>query len=150
MPEIFRISRTLYARGRKIAMYTLYAIGVCALLFSGAEYVSLFARTDFSDLFRTGKWALLHPNELIGMSQSGVASYIAPNVINLDGKVNFDALQAHKHGGIGSYIEAKKLVYLADWKGIAEQLATAAVNDGGRFEKFDSIGRVIIFKRVKK
>ena len=83
------------------------------------------------------------------MSQSGVANYVAPNVINLDGKVNFEALLAKQHDRLGGYIEAKKIDYLADWRGLAEPLAAASAEYGGRFERFDSIGRVIIFKRVK-
>jgi hypothetical protein len=120
------------------------------MIFSGARYISLFVREGFNNLYHVGKWALVHPKDHIGMAQSGLAGYIAPNVVNLDGKVNFEALKANQHHAIGSYIESKKLDYLADWREIVGHLVFEAANYGGRFEKFDSIGRVIIFKRVEK
>jgi hypothetical protein len=146
---MIRVSYDNYRNGKKSALMFISAIAICAFLFSGVKYISFFTRTDFNDLYHVGKWSLLHPGERIGMWQSGIAGFVAPNVINLDGKVNFDALYANRHGGIGSYIETRELDYLADWRGIADSLVFADAKYGGKFEKFDSIGRVIIFKREK-
>jgi len=69
-------------------------VGIAAISFSFGFYIYYFTIGHQSDFYLLGKWALLRSNEVIGMGQSGTAGFIAPNVMNLDGKVNFAALQA--------------------------------------------------------
>ena len=84
------------------------------------------------------------------MEQSGTAGFIAANVVNLDGKVNYDALKAKKKNDIGAYIESEKLDYIADWREFSTAMVASASKHGGKFQEVDSIGKIIIYHRVKK
>jgi hypothetical protein len=57
-------------------------------------------------------------NELVGAGQSGTLGYFHDNTINLDGKVNPEALKAKKEDKFFEYIVDKKIDYLLDWAGI--------------------------------
>ena len=94
-----------------------------------------------------GKFAEAHPDKKVGMWQSGTAGFIARNVFNLDGKVNFAALKANMQGDIGAYVESEHLDYIADWREFSPWIVALAEKHGGKFQKVDSIGRVIIFER---
>jgi hypothetical protein len=52
----------------------------------------------------------------IGAFQSGVIGYFNDNVVNLDGKVNAEALAGN--GGVARYIDRAGLEYLIDWPGM--------------------------------
>lgn len=130
--------------GGFLSIFAFIAIG-----FSAGSYIYFFTITHPSELYLTGKWAFTHPNKRIGMAQTGTAGFMAPNVVNLDGKVNFDALLAKKNNDIGSYIESEKLDYIADWRELSEPMVVSAAKHGGKFKEVDSIGRVVVFKRVR-
>ncbi len=51
----------------------------------------------------------------IGAVQSGTVGYFHDKTINLDGKVNPEALIARKRKQLPEYIIEKKLAYIADW-----------------------------------
>jgi hypothetical protein len=127
-----------------LSVFALIAVG-----FSAGSYIYFFTITHPSELYLTGKWALTHPTERIGMEQTGTAGFIAPNVVNLDGKVNYDALMAKKRGDIGSYIVSEEFDYIADWREFSGQITASAARHGMKFQEVDSIGKVTIFKRVK-
>lgn len=54
-------------------------------------------------------------NAIIGMPQSGISGFIFDNVINLDGKVNFDALEAINKNRLLEYIDKSKIDVLIEW-----------------------------------
>ena len=93
-------------------------------------------------------WAEQHPNLKIGMGQSGIASFFAPNVTNLDGKVNPDALKAIQGDSLGAYIKRTGFDYINDWVGIAEPILRSAQRYGAEYAPVDTIERVILYKRV--
>ena len=51
----------------------------------------------------------------VGAFQSGVAGYFNSNVVNLDGKMNRDALEAEKNGKLADYIDEENITVLVDW-----------------------------------
>ena len=55
-------------------------------------------------------------DEKIGMAQSGISGYFFDNVINLDGKVNFEALKAIQNNRLYNYIVNEKIKILIEWK----------------------------------
>jgi hypothetical protein len=67
----------------------------------------------------------LPPNESVGAFQSGVVGYFNRNVVNLDGKINQDALAALRQGTLADFIDAQNIRYLADWPGIVGTLPAA-------------------------
>src|SRR5207302_6779062 len=77
------------------AMHTLLAHSIywggVVLILAGFflnifQYVHYYTASGTSTLYLTGLWAQQHPQDKIGMQQSGIASFISPNVVNLDGK----------------------------------------------------------------
>ncbi len=50
------------------------------------------------------------------MAQSGISGYFFNNVINLDGKVNYSALEAIKSNKLFNYIKEEKIDVLMEWK----------------------------------
>jgi hypothetical protein len=52
----------------------------------------------------------------IGMAQSGISGYFFDNVVNLDGKVNNDALLAIKSNSLYEYIVKEKIDVLIEWR----------------------------------
>jgi len=94
-----------------------------------------------------GFWANAHPNEKIGMLQSGIASFVAPNIINLDGKVNADALRAHQQGRLADYLRDQHFTYIADEKPFIEDIAAIARKDKLFFDSTGMIGHIQLMKR---
>jgi hypothetical protein len=103
------------------------------------RYADNFRNHNIAPGYLTGKWGLQHPNLLIGMEQAGTARFVAPNIVNLDGKVNPEALQARRHHAIGEYIVQTKFDYLVDWPFIVGPLVEHA-NAAG--EKYTFIGKI--------
>ncbi len=51
----------------------------------------------------------------VGAFQSGVAGFFNPNVVNLDGKVNHEALLYQQDHSLQKYIEQENIEILVDW-----------------------------------
>lgn len=66
----------------------------------------------------------------IGAFQSGVVGYYNANVINLDGKVNVDALTAMREKRVEEYVDAERIDYVIDWQGVIEGLMPRAMKSG--------------------
>jgi hypothetical protein len=94
-----------------------------------------------------GKWAVQHPHVRIGMLQSGLAGFVAPNIVNLDGKVNPAALKARQQGQLGKYIEDERLDYIVDMRDCLRQIFDQAPGIEAQYPFLDSIGNVGIHKR---
>jgi len=148
-PKIISGLKDFYSRKRNLTLGFIWVFSLAALGFSASSYAYYFLIKGSSDFYKTGQFALMHPLEKIGMWQSGTAGFIAPNVVNLDGKVNNAALQANLKGEIGRYIADEKLDYLADWREFAMPAIISASKYGMHFSEVDSIGRIKIFKSIK-
>jgi hypothetical protein len=133
---------------RRSGKLLFYSFLLMAWVFSFARLGYLFIREPENDFYLAGRWARTVPEAKIGMDQSGTAGFISPNVVNLDGKVNFEALQAKVAGGIGVYVAKEKFDYIADWKEFADVITTSAKKYGLTYSPVDSIGRIHIYKRV--
>jgi hypothetical protein len=84
--------------------------------------------------FQVVAWVAEHVPEdaWVGAVQTGTVGYFHDRTINLDGKVNPEALAAVRAHRIPQYVLSKPIRYLADWEG----LASWAELDGlkGRFD----------------
>ncbi|MDP4219839.1 MAG: hypothetical protein Q8916_03405 [Bacteroidota bacterium] len=148
-PKFISSLRDFQVRSKRAVLAFIWVFALCAFGFSASRYGYYFLIEKSSDFYRTGKYALEHSDKKIGMEQSGTAGFIASNVVNLDGKVNFAALQAIQKGDIGGYVQSAKLDYIADWREFSERIVESAAKHGARFQEIDSIGRIVIFKRVE-
>jgi hypothetical protein len=153
-PVIIGAVKRIYLSKQVVAFFfslSFLAI-ICCNVWQYTSYFIDFRSNIFStawnkDFYLAGKWALVNPQKRIGMGQSGTAGFLAPNVVNLDGKVNFAALQSLKKHDIGSYIESEHLNYLMDWRGMCLSMIKSSQKHGGNFQEIDSIGFVVIFER---
>ncbi|MEP7234494.1 MAG: hypothetical protein ABI778_04280, partial [Ignavibacteriota bacterium] len=123
--------------GSFLAILVLGAGGI----FSAFSYVRLYTETGVGDLYKAGLWAAEHHQEKIGMQQAGIASFVADNVVNLDGKVNSQVLDAMKKDERGKYIVSEKISYIIDWGEFATIPATEANSFGAHFIFLDSAER---------
>jgi len=70
------------------------------------------------------------PDDTIGVFQSGAIGYFAHRrVINLDGKVNSQALQALKGGRLGDYLRREGIDVVIDNKNVLELFLTGGFNE---------------------
>lgn len=53
----------------------------------------------------------------VGAFQSGVIGYFNPNVLNLDGKLNQEALEAQRQGYLDAYVDSVGIDIIVDWPG---------------------------------
>lgn len=131
----------------KVWKVILPCVVMTGLAFSVYRYVNEFTADPKSDFYPLAQWATAQGGRM-GCDQSGQAAFFASNVINLDGKVNYDALEARKRGAIGEYIAHEQIEYLADWKPLVEDLAREARKYGAHYQLYDSIRFVQIYRRV--
>ena len=58
----------------------------------------------------------VEPEQTVGMFQSGTTGFVYPDhVVNLDGKVNSEALHAFQRGELPQYVDSAKFDYIIDW-----------------------------------
>ena len=131
----------------RICRYGIYLFISAGIAFGTQRYINDFTGEGTSDFYAMGQWASKHEGR-IGMGQSGTAGFIASNIVNLDGKVNPDALRARKAGRIGEYIANEHIEYLADWLLVVDPLVRAAHNAGAEYQRVDSVGYLLIYRRV--
>lgn len=132
----------------RVTQVILFVFIFAALANSALRYIPNFTTTEVSDFYTVGKWALTLPSAKVGMYQSGTAGFIASNVVNLDGKVNYAALAARKNGDIGQYVIDEHIEYIADWKPLAEEIVHSTEKHGAVFQLMDSIKGTFIYKRI--
>jgi hypothetical protein len=65
---------------------------------------------------------------VVGAFQSGVLGYFNARVVNLDGKINADALSAAAGGRLPEYVDTRGITYLVDWPGILAILPQEYLN----------------------
>ena len=66
----------------------------------------------------------------VGAFQSGVVGFYNENVINLDGKVNVEALAAIRKKQIEEYLDRARIDYVIDWEGVIDGLMPRAMKSG--------------------
>jgi hypothetical protein len=82
----------------------------------------------------------------VGALQSGTLGYFRSGTVNLDGKVNDDALRARRSGTLWRYVRERRLDYLVDWPGdVALMLGPASAR--GDYEKLDGAGEFELWGR---
>jgi hypothetical protein len=126
----------------------LWFVAIAAVLNTALRYPRNFYTKVNSSFYGAGNWALRHPGDKVGMHQSGITGFIAPNIVNLDGKVNFNALKAKLDNKLGKYIVDENITYLADWDTLIIPIIRDVNKYGVEFEFVDSVDDVKIYKRI--
>jgi 4-amino-4-deoxy-L-arabinose transferase-like glycosyltransferase len=133
---------------RRFLRVSASLIVLSALIFNVNRLIASFTTDDIYPGYLIGKWANEHPNVRIGMEQSGTAGFLAPNVFNLDGKINPEALAARRAHNIGGYIAKAKFDYLADWELIVNVLVDNAKSAGAIYVRDSTIRTMVRYKRL--
>lgn len=112
---ILLIKRFLTIRSLKVK--NIFVVIVVGIFFINAGYYFHYPKVVSGLALRPG-YIKKHFNESnkIGMPQSGISGYFFDNVINLDGKVNYSALEAIKSNRLFDYIEEENIDVLIEWK----------------------------------
>jgi 4-amino-4-deoxy-L-arabinose transferase-like glycosyltransferase len=95
------------------------AVGVLAyvLAFAYMSYSSGFRSTPAYHFYDVARWVSTHTAEddTVGTFQSGAIGYLSGRrVVNLDGKVNGEALAALRAGKMGAYVESAGIDFIVD------------------------------------
>jgi len=134
-----------------------FAVIFVILFFAQNYYAFHMGRVTNSHTVTAGIIKKYFPDSLkIGCFQSGIIGYINENVINLDGKVNFEALQAYKLKSLHKYIERADISVIIDWKNVIyEYIDNIYLNDnwivlGGFNNKIEDKQSILLIKKKYK
>jgi hypothetical protein len=86
----------------------------------------------------------------VGAVQSGTLGFFHDRTINLDGKVNPEALTARRHDGIPAYVAARPIAYLVDWYDLREWVNQAEVARRYEVTVADAARNLTVFRRVSQ
>jgi hypothetical protein len=148
LPLIGKSIEASYREQRKMFYLFMIPLGLAIVGFNANRYIVNYVGFRTSELYEAGKWAAQHPDKKIGMFQSGTATFIAPNVTNLDGKVNPEAMSAIRTTGIGPFLRRERFDYLADVGSLVRPLVDSAGKYGVKYALVDSVSVVHIYQRV--
>jgi hypothetical protein len=107
---------TLFSGGKgpRWARLALGMLLLAGTAFSIDRYSMAYRFTSDNPAYDVGRYAATLAPHRVGMTSSGTAGFIAPNVINLDGKVNPLALSARKNDTLAAYLAHDSIEYVVD------------------------------------
>jgi hypothetical protein len=136
-------------RARRWLRIVLMPAGLAFAGFTVLHYYGTFAHVPWwAELYNTGRWAATQ-TDTIGMLQSGTTGFIAPNVVNLDGKVNAAALTARREHRLAAYVAESRFHYLVDWQPQISKIVDGCKPYGVRYDSIGSIYHMVIYERVQ-
>jgi hypothetical protein len=126
------------------------ATGVVVAVLAVGLDVRLYLRGTNQGHFQVVEWAQRNvPDDVwVGAVQTGTLGFFHDRTINLDGKVNPDALKARLAHRTQEYVLESPIQYLADWVGIETWLRGSALE--GHFVLFllDPERNLVVLSRV--
>ncbi|MFH1313526.1 MAG: glycosyltransferase family 39 protein [Candidatus Eisenbacteria bacterium] len=142
--SLLRIGRT------RLAVVGIPVIG--AMLTAGLFLFVTYRFADANNPFYTDQWRWVAENisdkhARIGAGQTGTLGYFRRSAVNLDGKVNFEALRALRSGTIGRYVMEKDIEYLIDWPKYLEMNILRYPEIEETFVEIDRRGDFGVFRR---
>jgi len=120
----------LKQRARQLTQLGVGALACAALVCHARTY----ANGETHQHFQVVEWVERNVSDetWVGGIQTGTLGFFHDHTINLDGKVNAEALAARKLDRIGEYVAATPIAYLVDWTGILSWTERDAI--ASRFE----------------
>ena len=111
--------------------------------------VRLYLRGDQHMHFQVVEWVEenVPPEVWVGAVQTGTLGFFHDRTINLDGKVNPEALQARKENRAPEYVVEKGIQYLVDWVGIARWMDFPAISPHFELVVKDSQRNLAVLRR---
>lgn len=116
LPLLVVLLASYFNNNRKLLFNSLVAVAI--LLFIANNFFALFYEKKHKTL--AARLIVLEDktfsNKRVGLFQSGIAGFYFDKVINLDGKVNYDALKYAKNNELEKYIDSLEIDVLMEWK----------------------------------
>lgn len=115
--------RTLRERAKaRLPRPALMVVPAAVLALAVGLNARLYVLGDEHAHFQVVRWVERHvPDDVwVGAIQTGTLGFFHDRTVNLDGKVNPEALRARREGRIPEYVVDREIQYLADWHGIAD------------------------------
>lgn len=105
-----------------ISIYARYSLVILFLTVISVLSVRSYQKEESQPHFQVVAWVKenVKANEWVAAVQSGTLGYFHDRTINLDGKVNPEALAARQQDRLIEYVIDKKIDYIVDWVGIAD------------------------------
>ena len=135
----------------RLALARLALPALLVLLVVGLD-LRLYLRGANQGHFQVVEWVQQNvPDDVwIGAVQTGTLGFFHDRTLNLDGKVNPDALKARMAHRTQEYVLDSPIQYLTDWVGIESWLHGTALE--GRFEQlvFDPQQNLVVLRRLSR
>jgi hypothetical protein len=124
-------------------------LGIVFLITVSALSFIRLNQANFHMHFQVVNWVKdnVGDDEWVAAFQSGALGYFHDKTINLDGKVNPEALRARMRNRMPDYMLEKKVKYLVDWVNLAEWLSYPKVSDNFEVLICDPIKNLTVLKR---
>jgi hypothetical protein len=115
-----RMARNLLPGGWRNALTAPLLLGV--LLIVAGLHIRTYSTGNQHQHFQVVHWVRDHvPQQTwVGAVQTGTLGFFHDRTINLDGKVNPEALYAKQHNGILQYVVDSNIDYVVDWVGVGK------------------------------
>ena len=132
-----------YKRALIIIALLLFGVNVFVGMHYNKNGTSLAVRTGFiEDNFTQAK--------KIGVFQSGIAGYFFENVINLDGKMNNDALNYSRRQRLETYLDSMNINIMMEWRETFDILNKGYLNENWTaYPKAVTDNKSIVYVRKK-
>jgi hypothetical protein len=150
---VYRALQWLRADTRQIALVSSATLGALLILMLN---VRVYRHGLEHEHFQVVDWvsANVRPQTWVAAAQSGTLGYFHDRTINLDGKVDPEALRTRlSEGGVIPYVVAnKKIQYIADWVGFAGWSRIDKAGFNQRFELIvnDTKHNLAVFRRIDR
>ncbi len=100
---------------RRKPVWLLGPLAVCFAFYCASTLHRGFVGSNW--LIDAGYIQQYYPQARVGSFQSGTIGYFDRNVVNLDGKLNNDALKAQMNHTLAQYLDREGINVLVDWPG---------------------------------
>jgi hypothetical protein len=152
IPDLWSFGKLAIRRAskwkRSITYLLFSSVLLGAIVFNLTRYTKAFTIEKSGQAYWWGVWANQHKDGAVGMTSSGAAGFTAANVVNLDGKVNVDALRARQNHQLTGYIVNAGMRYVADGWEIDSAIIAEAKPLGAHFVVIDTVAGSIVIKRT--
>jgi hypothetical protein len=132
-------------RGRRAVFRRVAVVlaSVYAAAFAYMAYSCACRSHQVYCFYEAARWVDEHtsPGETVGVFQGGAVGYFSSRrVVNLDGKVNRDALDALRSGNLGDYLRKEGIDVVVDNRNVLELFLTGRFDDTHRVDPLVSLG----------
>ncbi len=143
------VVRLWHVQPRALPRPELLSIGLLAALWLIAIDTRLYLHGTSHEHFQVVNWVERNvpDNTWVAAVQSGTLGYYHDRTINLDGKVNAQALAARRANTIPQYVADSPARYIVDWAGLVRWQDIPAIHAHFELIEHDTARNLAVFRR---